>query len=67
MAKKSRPSRAASAPSEASAISSAVQPKAQKVLNFADEYFYVFQDLRHMALISVSMLVILFALSFIVR
>ena len=44
----------------------AAAPAARKQVDFRSEYRYVIDDLRSMAVIAVAMLVVLFALSFVI-
>jgi hypothetical protein len=60
------PTRAAPAPSARSGAAPASPPSRTQV-DFRTEYHYVVNDLRTMAIIAVGMLVVLLALSFVIR
>jgi hypothetical protein len=53
--------------SEAARPTPGASPTPGKKVDFATEYYYVVHDLRNMGIIAASMLVVLIALSFILR
>jgi len=69
MAKKSRRTRRQEKTSpvvEAGVVETAAAGVAQKMVDFAGEYAYVYKELRTVAIIAVVMLAVLFGLSFVV-
>jgi hypothetical protein len=70
MAKKSRRARQTTKNAQPVRISRPVRPlgaeAAPKRVNFAEEYHYVIEDLRRIAIIAVALLILLIVLAFII-
>lgn len=46
-------------------VSAAPSKKVQAEINFAEEYFYVYDDMRVMVILTVLMMLVMFGLSFV--